>query len=229
MMYNILMFRDKKRLAIKLRLAGYSYNDIRTKVAVSKSTLSLWLGNYPLSPDQLNNLLTQKRSLQTERFRMAMQKKRDARIKTAHNQAMIDLMPLSERDLMIAGLFLYLGEGAKVGWSRIQISNTDPDIIKFCVFWLTKILKINKLKLRAQIHLYRDMNVKKEVEFWQGVTGFSREQIIKPYIKNTSSKNIDHPSFGHGTCNVYTCNVDLKHKIMAGFKVILESVNGRII
>lgn len=219
------MLKDKKRLAIKLRLDGHSYSDIRGKIAVSKSTLSLWLRNYPLSTSQLTKLLAQKRVVQTERFRLTMQAKRNLRIQAAYEEAKARLLPLSKRDLMIAGLFLYLGEGAKVGWSRIQISNTDPDIIRFCIFWLIEILKVPQSKLRAQIHLYEDMSVQKELKFWKRTTGFSKEQIIKPYIKKTSSQKIDHPSFGHGTCNIYTCNVDLKHQIMAGFKVILESIN----
>lgn len=220
------MLRNKKRIAIKLRLLGQSYSDIRTRVAVSKSTLSLWLRNYPLSPGQLNKLMTRKRVVQIERFRTAMKNKREIRMGEEYLRVKAELYPLTERDFLIAGLFLYLGEGAKSSYSRIQILNSDPNIIKFCVFWLTKILKINKDKLRIQVHLYKDMDISNELIFWQKTTSLSRNQFIKPYIKKTSSQKIDHPSFGHGTCNVYTHQVELKQKIISGIQLILNSVSG---
>ena len=74
------------------------------------------------------------------------------------------------------------------------------------------------------------MNVEEELKYWEQITTLKRDQFMKPYVKKTSSQKIDHSSFGHGTCNVYLGNVDLKHKILAGIKVILESVNnGRIV
>jgi orotate phosphoribosyltransferase-like protein len=57
------MKRDYKKLqseAIKLRKAGLSYGEIRKKLNVAKSTLSLWLKSIPLTPEQKARLYTKK-------------------------------------------------------------------------------------------------------------------------------------------------------------------------
>jgi len=42
--------------AVALRLAGYSYSQIKDKLKVSKSTLSGWLDKYPLTPQGIKEL-----------------------------------------------------------------------------------------------------------------------------------------------------------------------------
>lgn len=132
---------------------------------------------------------------------------------------------ISDRDLLMAGLFLYLGEGAKSNRSRIQITNSDPRIIQFSVAWFQKI-GVKKSDIKVQLHLYTDMDIKHELKFWREVTNFNESQFIKPYIKKSSSLKIDHPSFGHGTCSIYYHKVSMKDDIMAGINVVLNSVLG---
>ena len=45
-------FEEKQR-ARELRGLGWSYNDILSEVGVSKSTLSLWLRDIPLTEEQI--------------------------------------------------------------------------------------------------------------------------------------------------------------------------------
>ena len=47
--------KDKER-AIKLRLKGLSYSQIKEKIGLSKSTLSNWLSAYPLSEKRIREL-----------------------------------------------------------------------------------------------------------------------------------------------------------------------------
>lgn len=220
---------NDRRSAIKLRLSGATYNSIRDSLGVSKSTLAGWLKNIPLSDKQIQNIKNDARTKRIESYIKTTKERRRKIFESFCIQEKSALLPLTERELLIAGLFLYLGEGAKSDWWRIQISNTDPSIIRFSVYWLTKILGADKNKLKIQLHLYSDMDVSREIKFWQNITRLRINQFIKPYIKKTSSQKIDHPSFGHGTCNVYISKVDLKHKIMAGIKVILDSINGPVV
>jgi hypothetical protein len=60
---------------------------------------------------------------------------------------------------------LYWGEGTKAQPSRLSISNTDPSIIKFFIVWTKESLKIPETKLRIHLHLYRDMDIKKQFSF----------------------------------------------------------------
>jgi len=216
-------FEDRKR-AIELRLAGQTYTAIKTQLKISKGTLSDWLKNIPLSPEQIQQISRNTVAHRVETYIKNTQKRRENIFKNYCSIQKQKLLPLNKREMLIAGLFLYLGEGSKSRRSLIQITNSDPSIIKFSLFWITQVLGIPRNKLRIQLHLYKDMSIENEINFWLKTTGLRKEQIIKPYIKKTTSLKINHPSFGHGTCSLYTCNSVIKDEIMAGIKVILDSV-----
>src|SRR3990170_3829771 len=102
--------------AIKLRLQGYTYGQIKRELNLAKSTLSDWLKNLPLSEEQLSLLIKNRnnsRDIRIERFQQTARNKRLLRLTNIFNEQKKGLLPLSERELLIAGLFLYWGEGNK--------------------------------------------------------------------------------------------------------------------
>ena len=217
-----------RRKAIELRLSGNSYSHIKELLKVGKGTLSDWLKDVKLSSQQLEKINKDSLAKRVENYIETVRLRRKKIFETSYRDQKNKLLPLNTRDLLVAGLFLYLGEGSKSSHSRIQITNTDPAIIKFSIFWMAKILNIDVTRIRVQLHLYSNMDIENELNFWQNITRLKRNQFIKPYIKTTSSLKIDHPSFGHGTCNLYTCDTKLKRNILAGIKVILDEINGRV-
>jgi transposase-like protein len=56
--------RDIKEKVLQLRAEGKSYSQIREVITVSKSTLSVWLKNKPLTPSQLEMLQGKKKLLE---------------------------------------------------------------------------------------------------------------------------------------------------------------------
>lgn len=67
------------------------------------------------------------------------------------------------------------------------------------------------------------MDVEKEIEFWENVSGIPKKQFTKPYIKESSTKAINHKGgFGHGTCNIRVGSVRLSEKILMAIKVISD-------
>jgi len=154
-----------KQKAIKLRLKGMSYNQIRAQVRVSKSSLSLWLKDYPLSEERLR-ALRDFSEVRIEKFRQTMEKKRDKRFAEAYEKEKLRQLPLSKKEIFIAGLFLYWGEGMKGLTRSIGLYNTNPQIVKFGLYWYTKILNIPKSKVKVHLRLYSDMDVEAEINFW---------------------------------------------------------------
>jgi hypothetical protein len=108
----------------------------------------------------------------------------------------------------------------------LSISNTDPSIIKFFICWLTKNLSVPREKIKIQLHLYNDMDIRKEVQFWSKTLNIPLNHFSKPYIKKTSSIRINHKGgFGHGTCSVSIGNARLSEKILMGIKAITDQFN----
>lgn len=211
---------SEKIQALSLRKEGKSYTQIKSAVKVSKSTLSSWLRDYPLSKERIRALqaLSEKR---IENFRKTMLKKRELRLTEVYNKEKKKWLPLSRRELFLAGLFLYWGEGTKASRGELVISNTDPKVINFSLYWFTKVLKFLKDKIKILVHLYKDMNIKKELLFWSELTKIPLSQFRKPYIKNTNSKSINYKgAFGHGTCNVRVADTRLREKIIMSIKAM---------
>lgn len=214
-------FTDKQK-ALDLRKQEMSYSQIKQRLGISKSTLSGWLKDYPLSKERISELRDNNEQ-RIERYRNTMRKKHDARLQAVYEKERKDILPLNDREIFILGLGLYWGEGTKLYNATLSISNTDPSIIKFFISWLIRSLKISKDKLKVHLQLYKDMNVEREVHFWEKILGISKKQFTKPYIKESSLKAINHKGgFGHGTCNVRVGGVELLEKILMAIKTISD-------
>lgn len=210
--------------AIKLRFQGYTFGQIKRELGIAKSTLSGWLRNLPLTEEQLlllskNRLIS--RDIRIERFRQTARNKWLVRLKAIVLEQEKTLLPLTEKELFIAGLFLYWGEGSKQR-GVVAISNTDPRVIKFALFWMTKILEVPKMKIYIRLHLYKDMNQQAEEKFWSEILNIPLEQFKPSYIKKTNREGLTYKSFGHGTCNLLCFSVELSEKIAMSIKAISD-------
>lgn len=214
-------FKDREK-AINLRKQGMSYSQIKKILKVSKGTLSLWLRDYPLSKQRIRELRDWNEQ-RIEKCRETKRKKKEERLKNFYQQQKKFIFPLNKREFYLAGLFLYWGEGSKSAPTALSISNTDPSVIKFFIAWLIKSLKVPQEKLGVQLHLYNDMNIDKEIEYWSKTLKIPIKQFTRPYIKKTSSKRINHKgSFGHGTCNARIGGARLAERAHMSIKAIAD-------
>lgn len=208
-----------RRQAVELRKAGKSYNQIRDVLGVSKSTLNGWLKQYPLTEEQ-REALKGNIAFRIEKYRQTMQLKRDKKLSQYYAEARKKLLPLSKRDLLIAGIFLYWGEGSKTVKGQLVIANTDPSLIQFALIWITKALEIPKEKINILVHLYKDMDTEEALNYWSDILKIPRSQFSKPYIKDSLLSKIDYKGYGHGTCNLRVFNTEVKERIMMSIKTI---------
>lgn len=221
--------REKRELALSLRKEQLmSYSQIKEILNVSKSSLNLWLKDYPLSKERINELRgnSEKR---IERYRETRRKTKETRLHKYYLEQKKHIFPLSKRDIFIAGLFLYWGEGSKAKSTEVFVSNTNPSIINFFIHWMETIFKIPRSKLKFRMHFYEDMNPKKQTTFWAKVLNVSEEQFTKPYIKKTSSLRINEKgSFGHGTCNAGIYDARLHEQVLMALKTISDTYSNMV-
>ena len=206
-------------------MEGYSYSQIKKELGVSKSTLSAWLKYYPLSDERIAEL-TSKNHQRIENYIKTRRAQKEKILKEFYDREKSAIFPLSKRDLFIAGLFLYWGEGGKTKESELVFSNTNPAMVKFYMYWMGKSLGFEKQKIKIKLHLYKDMLIEKEINFWSKELGVNKSQFIKPYIKKSNKGDITYKSgFGHGTCNVAVANAILGKKVLMGLKAIEDYFN----
>ncbi|MBU2037139.1 helix-turn-helix domain-containing protein [Patescibacteria group bacterium] len=214
-------FKDREK-ALTLRKQGQSYSQIKKILGVGKGTLSVWLKNYPLSKQRIRELRDWSEQ-RIEKFRATMREKRQGRLDSIYTKQKKILLPLTNREVFLIGLGLYWGEGTKCTMSSLSVSNTNPAIIKFYIYWLNKCLDFPKDKMIAYLHLYNDMDARKEIFYWSKILNIPESQFPCPYIKKTSSKRINYKgTFGHGTCNLRASGVPLTEKIFMNLKILAD-------
>ncbi len=213
--------KDKEK-AIQLRLKGMSYSQIKIELGVNKSTLSGWLKDMPLSDQQFRDLGVIERRV--ESYKETCRKRKQNILKDIYDAEKKAILPLSKRDLFIAGLFLYWGEGGKTSQGSLTLSNTNPGMIRFFIYWVVNSCNLSKERIKIRMHFYKDMDIEEETKFWVAHTGIRREQFSKPYIKDSNKSGITYKTgFGHGTCNVYIGNAILAKRVLMGLKGLEDS------
>ena len=225
-LYSISMVKalmEKRILALKLRAEGKSYSQIKDIINVSKSSLSLWLKDHPLDKETISKL-RDKNPKRIEKYRNSMRAKREARLKSVYNRESAELMPLSKRELLIGGYFLYWGEGAKTKPFESSLSNTNPAIVKFFIKWLIISMGVPNEKIRVRLHLYSDMDEKSEITFWSNQLNIPIKQFCKTYTKMSTLQGLSFKTFGHGTCNIRVSDRDLTEKIFANLQIITDKI-----
>lgn len=209
-----------KEKALVMREKQMSYSQIKSALGVSKSTLSGWLKDYPLSKERIHELSHSERRI--EKFRQTMVGKQEVKLKIAYDKAAKDMGMISNREIFLTGLFLYWAEGAKTMNSMTMLTNTNPKMLKFYLKWLD-LLKIPKNKLKVVLHLYSDMNIGKEIKFWSKELNIPRIQFRNPYIKKSLFSSITYKNgFGHGTCSIMYGNKPFRDYVLMGVKRIQD-------
>jgi transposase-like protein len=220
------MHHQLKQEAIRLRLdEEWSYNAIREKLGVSKSTLHEWLKYFPLSRERILVLRRAgwtKNQAKTERFRLTMAEKRERKEQEIYEKYMARFAKIEKESFFIAGLMLYLAEGGKKDRYRICIANTDARVIKLFMKWLCVFFGFSKERFRAMLHLYPTMDIAKECRFWEETLELPKEQFYKTQIRELKKSSFSYPeSFRHGTCSLNVNSVEKKTEIMMAIKAFL--------
>jgi hypothetical protein len=219
-------FVDREKV-FNLRKQGMSYSQIKKVIPLSKSTLSRWLRNLPLTKERIREL-RDNNAQRIERYRETRRRNWEKRLNSTLKEERKKLIPLTNKQLYLAGLLLYWGEGLKSLKGSVSLNNTDPKIVKFYLYWLIRVLKVNKKNLKVYIHLYDDMDINKEIHFWSTELNIPLTQFNKPYIKKSKREWLNQKGFSHGTCTVIISNVLLKEKIMMGIRAIADYYYQRI-
>ena len=217
-MYRI----EDRRKAVELRLKGQSYSQIKEQIDVKNGTLSYWLKNYPLTNDQKQKIFA-KKDIWIEKFREAMKKKRELKLKEIYDEQKNNLGKLTKRDILLLGAGLYWGEGRKEG-SAASISNNDSKVINYFLYWLEKCYGVDRKdhKVRIYLHLYSDMNIEQEINYWKCILRVEKFQFGKPYVKVSKRSDIDQKGFGHGTCHIQVADVKIKERVLATIRLLSE-------
>lgn len=188
---------DLRARAIDLRRQGKTYAEIRESLAVSKSSLSLWLRDLYLTDDQ-KAVLESKKSTAPQRRGATNRARREAARSVSRAHAAQEIGWISERQLFLAGAILYWAEGAKAKpWRPTQCVssiNSDPGLVLMFLRWLDLIgVESDRLTFRLSIHESADLDAAES--YWREILRefqphprFMRPQV-KRHLPRTNRRN----------------------------------------
>jgi hypothetical protein len=182
--YNVDVNLSIKEKAIDLRSQGYSYSYISKKLSVGKGTLSYWLTSVPYTP---NDHTLQTIGIARAKSGQYKNMQKQETLLQAHKIAKVDVGVISNRDLFMLGLGLYIGEGTKTN-DQIRIVNSDPLVIKIMVKWFKKCCGLRDANFIARIHAYPDTNKDEAIIYWSKQLGVTDLKYQKTQIDRRENK-----------------------------------------
>lgn len=186
---------ELKEKAIKLRRAGLTYSEILLEISVAKSTLSDWLYSVGLSKKQKQRI-TEKRLASALKGASVKKAARLARVQKILTDSSAQIKNLSSREQWLIGVALYWAEGSKEkDWhpgSPLVFSNSDPEMIRYFLFWLQDSLNISRDDIHFHLYLHDMYKEKAEkiISFWIAKTGFERKSFEGVYFKRNKDGTV---------------------------------------
>lgn len=208
-------FIGLKKTAIQLRKNGNSIRSIEDRLKIPKSTLSGWFKEVKLTKSQLNKLDKNWRSALVLARKKAViwhntQKK--TRIEKAKIEAMQTLEKVDYKNkqlLELALAMLYLGEGSKKDMT--SLGNTNPLIMNFFINSIGILYKIDKTKIKYDLHLRSDQDSDEAIEYW------SKElKVPKTQFSTVKDKRVAKSKtylYYKGVCVARCGRIDIQRKL----------------
>jgi transcriptional regulator with XRE-family HTH domain len=165
-----------------------SIKEIARMVGVSPSSVSLWVRDVRLTPDQLESL-RQRNPAYNNQLRGANGNAERWRARRRVFQDEGREMARAGSWLFVAGVMLYWAEGDKSHRNAARISNSDSEVLKLFMRFLRECLDVPDDQMRITCHLFADhIERQYEVEqFWLDELDLPRNRLCKSFV-NVYSK-----------------------------------------
>ena len=163
-----------------LRAQGWTIKEIEAELGVSRSSVSVWVRDVEVDPEVWAERVRNRRNYGWAKRKQTFERKRAARAEVHRAEATSRLGEMSDRDLLIAGVALYAGEGTK-GGHEVAFTNSDPRLIETFLLFLRRHFEIDESRLRVHLYLHEGLDLDAALSFWSTVTHIPRAQFQKPY------------------------------------------------
>ena len=225
-MANIL----QKNRAVGLRREGKSITEIAEKLNIPKSTVGVWCRNIRLGRKQIERLAKRQKSGSYKGRMKFLEKVRSERLlqtQKLRQDGLDEIKNINRRDLFIAGIGMYLSEGAtSENNEEVSFTNSDYRTVIFMKKWFEKICEVSNDKFVVQIRInkiHRNKVISAE-SYWSKITGIPLIQFSKTVlIKSKSKKVYPKNSIYYGTVRLKVRNgTQLRRKINGWVEGLLK-------
>lgn len=173
-----------------LRAEAWTLQEIATELGVAKSSVSLWVRDVEFTPKPRENANYGGR----RRGPNVLARRREEEVRRLAEEGRARVGRLSDRDLFIAGIALYAGEGSKTD-GEVRFANSDPRMIVLFLAWLRRFFAVDEARLRIRLYLHQGLDLEAANRFWSELTDIPLHRFRTPYraVPDPSIRRSKHP------------------------------------
>ena len=179
------MKAKERLLARRLRIKGWSVRAIAAHIGCSKGSVSTWVRDIALSPEQIQQLKSnQDRARAVAANHPNSPKNKWQRIR----DGVIDISSreikgaCTDEELKRIGTALYWAEGYNASRNSVIFANTDPAMIRLMMGFFRKICKVPVDKFRGKVNIHPHLEVGSAEEYWSRISGIPLTQFYKALL-----------------------------------------------
>ncbi len=220
---------DNRNLAEKLRIEqGLSYAEISRLTGVSKSTLSGWLKDIPLTIEQQLQL-QEKMEANRASFAARAWSINRTRYQKARQQAdqvgvrVFTELPKHRSIDELSLAMLYLGEGSK-SYGRVQIANTQVAILRYFLTTFKRLYRIDETRLSFRLNLVKAaVSFDKDfIDWWKAELRYPNARFLKTQYDTRSHVKKITDNY-HGVCTLTYYDTYLQRQLLSLATVYITS------
>jgi transcriptional regulator with XRE-family HTH domain len=212
-MGNAGKWRERER-ARELRARSWTLQEIADELGVAKGSVSVWVRDVEFTPQPRNRGHGPPRP-------HPMRVAKLAEIARLERDAVDQIGTLSERELLVFGLALYLGEGAKTEKSGVALANTSPEVMVAFLRWFRRFFDVDEARLRARIYLHEGLDIAAATTYWSDLLRIPAAQFHRPYRAVSRGGPSKHPM---GCVTVRYSDASTRRRVMAMMMAVTSAV-----
>jgi transcriptional regulator with XRE-family HTH domain len=200
---------EERFIARELRATGWSIKEIEQQLSVSRSSVSLWVRDVELGPEQRTRLLAKAR---LGPLVAAERKAATARETRRGYQEAGRRLAREGGATYAAGCMLYWAEGSKAR-NSVELVNSDPELLGYFIRFLREHFEVENSRFRLACNLFADhVERQQEIEnFWLSKLGLGRESLrastVNTFSKYSQKKRTNKLPYGTAKLRVHSSRI----------------------
>ena len=214
--------KTKLRLkAVALREKGYSINELKGILNVSKSTISLWVRNVELSKvakEKLESKYTKAQLLSQKAIQEKTKNKNE--VANLFARGVLQKSKVTQEIKILICAMIWWCEGNKGTRNAVVFTNSDSDLVKSFLSFFRDSFQLDETKFRVLMHLHSYHNENNQKKFWSKVTNIPQLQFNRSYLKSSNGKYKKENY--QGCIKVAYNDVSIARKLQSVAKLLME-------
>ncbi len=200
----------------ELRRLGWSVGSIAKQLKCSKSSVSRWIRDIPLTAAQIDRLESnQERGRATAAAHPNSPKAVWAKIRDGilGDAAQEILDGPSLYMLKVVGASLYWAEGYKSGRNMVNFSNSDPSMVRLMMEFFRRVCKVPSQKFRGVVHIHPHLDKENAEQFWSKNSGIPLDQFHSVQLAVSRASKQKRDTLPLGTFRIVISDTRLQSRI----------------